>query len=143
MILPRWRGLVLFTVTALAAAVATYLILPPAGARVVSGARQRWDGLSRAEQLSYVEQYQALRARPDYVEALRQARLYAALPPAEQQVLRRLNQEMQETIENQPAATRRHLLALPPRPRADELYRLLQREAPQRLLELRHLVARP
>lgn len=137
----RLAPAIVFCLAAVAAAVATLMLYAPAerGAPAAApGTRaERWRALPLEEQSQLVGWYRAVARRPDAAVVLRRAREFAALDGKEQEALRLLGQELLQQLEAQPAARRRLLWSLHERARAEEVYRLLEREAPERIAALR------
>jgi hypothetical protein len=104
---------------------------------------QRWLALPEAKQQARVEFYQTLARRPDAGQVLRNAQEFAQLPPTEKERLRALAGLIQETLEEQPPAARRHFFRSTPRARAYLVYRAVVADLPKWIRQLADLRALP
>ena len=101
---------------------------------------QTWYSISPAERLVYVRGYRAVTRHTKAVDVFRWARAYAALPREARERSRLLHSLLWDVINSQPAAHRRILLSMHERARAEEVFRLLERDMPGRLAEWRERV---
>ena len=109
----------------------------PGEAAELATSAQRWCALPKAARQAHVLRYRMVSRRADAPTVFEHARAFAALPAAEQGELRLLSGVLQDVLGQQPAPRQRALLALHQRARAEEVYRILQREQPERLAKLR------
>ena len=100
-------------------------------------AQQRWCACTQEQRLGHLLRYRMIVRRPDAAKVFRRSAQFANLPPIEQKRLRLLRAALQEVLERQPTIRRRALLQLHERARAEEAYRILERQAPERIIELR------
>jgi hypothetical protein len=103
-----------------------------------------WYSLSSAERLVLVRDYQAVTRHTKATDVFRRARTYAALPSIARERLQALHSMLWDVINSQPAAHRRILRSMHERARAEEVFRLLERDMPYRLAEWReHIGGQP
>ncbi len=139
---------ILLGATVLAAAAAALLLRrPPADeplpAPADATAAQRWYALNLEERAALVARYRSITGEADGVRALRRAGRFAREPADEQAKLRLVYEALAQILREQPEHRRRLLVTLPERARADEVHRILARDYPTFLAELRERLQAP